>query len=93
MKFLSVFKAEVRAGAEAVITKWPRIVQMFQEKSIRMFTFERSNEFTSLLGVHIGVHKGVQIGVQIGGPDWGSRFCGYPFLSHFTLTTGISGKI
>ena len=46
-----------------------------------MFTFELSNEFTPLLGVHNGVHKGVQIGVQIGGPDWGSRFCGYPFYS------------
>ena len=48
-------------------------------KIIRMVTFELSNEFTPLLGVHNGVHKGVQIGVQIGGPDWGSRFCGYPY--------------
>ena len=46
-----------------------------------MFTFELSNEFTPLLGVHNGVHKGVHIGVHIGGPYWGSRFCGYPHLS------------
>ena len=63
-----------RVEEEAHKTK-ARVVQMFQEKLIRMFTFEHSNEFTPLLGVQIGVHKGVQIGVQIGGPGFvGTRY-------------------